>query len=388
MNPLLKAQKLIPWAAQTRSKSYKRFPSNWPRMVSRGVGCYVSSNEDDYLDFISALGPMILGYGNQQVDKAVINQIRRGGTLFSLPHELEAEVAGMLNEIIPCAEMVLFLKNGGDSTAAAVRLAKQVTGRPIVMNRGYHGWFVFDQVKNFDSIEPLRGLFHKFVHQIAGVLIEPELFSKEELTEIRDICTKEGIILIFDEVISGFRIALGGMQEYTRVIPDLACFSKAMANGYPLSALVGKKQYMKRLEQDVFVSTTFGGDCIGLAACKATIQQMRKHNVIDYLWELGLYLEKELKKIIEKYDFPMKLYGYPPMIHFKMPDDIHQLFLQEIIKHHIMIYNNHNLTFAHSAYHLRELLAAYEDIFPRIMNGEVELETKEIQDTQTFRQWR
>lgn len=377
-----KAKQLIPWASQTRSKSYKRFPDNFPQLANGAYGCYIYSGGETYVDYSSAQGPIILGYGNEIVNQAVIDQISTLGNLFSLPHHLEAEVAEMLCDIIPCAEMVLFLKNGGDATAAAVRLAKKVTGRNIVLNKGYHGWFTFDQVKPFNDFSELEQA------DVAGIIIEPELFTKDELIEMRKICNNRDIILIFDEVISGFRIAMGGIQEYHQVIPDLACFSKAMANGYPISALVGKKIYMKRLEDDVFVSTTFGGDCIGLIAAKTTIQYMRENNVIRHLWEIGGYLEIGLKKLITKYDFPMELYGFPPMIHFKMPDELHPVFLQEMAKNKIIIYHNHTLNFCHLRSHIDYLLKVYDKIFPLIKSGKIKLEGNPIGNSQVFRQWR
>lgn len=343
-----------------------------------------------YLDFISALGPIILGYRDEDVDSYVMDQMTFSGNLFPLPSRLEAEAAEMLIEFIPCAEMVLFLKNGGDATMAAARLARAYTGRKSILNKGYHGWGVFDQLTPFTTINDLKEYFDpRLPHgDVAGILIEPELFTKEELQQIRIICTDNNVILVFDEVVSGFRIAMGGVQEYYGVTPDLACFSKAMANGYPISALVGKRKIMERLEKDVFVSTTFGGDAVGLSACVATIKKMRREQVIDHLWKLGGYLREGLERLIKKYSFPMTLYGFPPMIHFKMPDDVHALFLQETIKRRIMIYNSHNLNFAHKRAEIGRLLAVYETVFDLIVRGQVRLEGNLIGNSQTFRQWR
>ena len=385
MDHLELARQLIPWASQTRSKSYKRFPDNYPWFIDGGKGCYVTSGGKQYLDFISALGPIILGYRDEYVDAYVMDQIKFNGNLFSLPHKLEAEVAEMLTKIIPCAEMVCFLKNGGDATMAAVRLARICTGRKLVLNRGYHGWAVFDQLMPFEDLRALRN--YPDWGYVAAVLVEPELFNCTELLEIKTLCQEHGVLLIFDEVISGFRIAMGGVQEFLGVKPDLACFSKAMANGYPISALVGRREIMERLEKDAFVSTTFGGDCIGLAACIGTIRKMKKENVISHLWEMGTYLKEELEWLINKYSFPMTLHGFPPMIHFKMPEDIHALFLQETIKRGIMIYNSHNLNFSHKRTAINSLLGVYDEIFPLIMKGEVHLEGNLVGNTQFLRQW-
>ena len=380
------AKKVTPWGSQTRSKSYKRFPDNYPRFIDGAKGCHVVSGEKGYLDFISALGPIILGYQDEYVDSYVMDQIRFSGNLFSLPSRLEAEVAEMLTKIIPCAEMVHFLKNGGDATMAAVRLARAYTGRKVVLNKGYHGWAVFDQLTSFEDLNMLKN--YPDWDYVAAILVEPELFNGAELLEMKSLCEKYGAILIFDEVISGFRIAMGGVQEFLGVIPDLACFSKAMANGYPISALVGKGEIMERLEKDVFVSTTFGGDTIGLAACMGTIRKMKKENVINHLWETGSYLREELLKLIDEYQFPMTLYGFSPMIHFKVPEDVHALFLQEMIKRGIMIYNSHNLNFCHNRTEINKLLEVYVEIFPLIIEGKVKLEGNPIGNTQTFRQWR
>jgi glutamate-1-semialdehyde 2,1-aminomutase len=382
---LNRAKKLIPWASQTRSKSYKRFPDNSSHFINKGLGCKVWGEDGkSYLDFLSAQGAIILGYRNQAVDNAVMSQILDSGSLFSLPHKLEGEVAEMLSYLIPCAEMVLFLKNGGDSTAAAVRLARQVTGKTKVLNHGYHGWFIFDQIEHFDSPSDLS---EKILHA-AAVIIEPELFTKQELRHIQILCKSEGALLIFDEVLSGFRIAIGGMQEFYGIVPDLACFSKAMSNGYPISALVGKREYMQRLDQDVFVSTTFGGDCIGLAATKVTINEILRLNIVDHLWELGTYLEIELRKLIQKYDFPMKLHGFPPLLHFKIPEEIHGIFLQEMIKRGILIYHNHTLNYSHKKHDIDCLLTVYNDVFPLLKEGKIKLEGNPIGSSQVFRQWR
>lgn len=377
-------KKIIPWGSSTRSKSYKRFPDNWPKLIDDAYGCWIRTDNKTYLDFLSAQGPIILGYRNSHVDQAVINQILYKGNLFSLPHKLEGEVAEILCSLIPCAEQVYFLKNGGDATAAAVRLARKVTGKYLVLNRGYHGWFTFDQIKSFSILSDLdcQG-------DIAGILIEPELFTKEELIEIRRICNNNNIILIFDEVITGFRVALGGVQEYYGVIPDLACFSKAMANGYPISALVGKKIYMQRLEDDVFVSSTFGGDCIGLIAAKTTIAKLIEYNVVEQLWDTGTYLKEKLKDLIVKYDFPMKLHGqFPQMLHFEIPQDLHPIFLQEMIKRGIMIYNSHNLNLCHTKKIIDKLLSVYNEVFPLIKNNKVKLEGNPLGNIQLFRAWR
>ncbi|MBI2113060.1 MAG: aminotransferase class III-fold pyridoxal phosphate-dependent enzyme, partial [Candidatus Wildermuthbacteria bacterium] len=245
--------KIIPLASQTFSKSYLQYvPENSPLFITHGKGAYVwDVDGNKYLDFVNGLLPVVLGYQYKKVDEAVKDQLKKGIT-FSLPSPLEYQLAKKLTQLIPCAQMVRFGKNGSDATAGAVRLARAVTKRDRIASCGYHGWQdwyiglnpknagVPQAVKNlvhkfeYNNIQSLEQLVKKYPGEFAAVIMEPMTFSKPQdrfLHRVKTIAHANGALLIFDEIITGFRFGLGGAQEYFRVIPDLATFGKSMANG-------------------------------------------------------------------------------------------------------------------------------------------------------------
>jgi len=301
-----KAARLIPSGTQTFSKGPTRFVQGVaPVFLVRGQGSHVwDVDGNEYIDYPMALGPIILGHNYPAVTKAVIRQIT-DGTTFSLPHPLEIEVTELLVEIIPCAEMVRFGKNGSDVTSGAVRAARAYTGRTlspaVATTAGKTGTSgprhetrgvpkaVADLTMPFEynNIESLTRIFASHPHQVAAVILEPVGLVEPRdgfLPQVRDLTRKEGAVLIFDEVVTGFRLALGGAQAYYGVVPDLACVGKAMGNGYPIAAVVGRRHIME-LFDEIFFSFTFGGETLSLAAAKATLEELREKNVIAHLWE-------------------------------------------------------------------------------------------------------
>jgi glutamate-1-semialdehyde aminotransferase len=282
---------------------------------------------NEYVDFILALGAVTLGYRNREVDAAVAGQLKKGCS-FSQATVLEVELAERLVEVIPCAQMVRFLKNGSDATSAAVRLARAATGRPTVAVCGYHGmddWYIAstgfkkgippsvrDDTVSFvyNEIGSLKALFEKHPGRIGTVILEPVQGDGPRegfLESVRDLARKQGAVLIFDEVVSGFRIALGGAQEYYGVVPDLAAVGKGMANGLALSAVVGRTDLMKQMEDEVFISTTFGGEALALAAALKTVEILQRKESLPRIWELStrfrnravaMIREKDLQEVV------------------------------------------------------------------------------------------
>ena len=312
-----KAIKIIPTASQTFSKSYLQWPLNVsPLFLKRGKGCHIIDVDDNkYIDYLLALMPIILGYANKEVDQAVYRQARQGNIL-SLSHPKEIELSEKLIKMIPYAEMVKFSKNGSDVLSAAVRLARASTNRDLIAVSGYHGWhdwYIGSTTRNFGIPKAVRNLTKKFnfndinslkkvlgknAEKFAAIVLEPDTFDKPDITflkEVREICDKYGIVLVFDEIICGFRTKFGGAAKKYKVLPDLGCFGKAMANGYPLAALVGKKKLMQKLG-DVFVSGTFAGELLSIEACLKTIEILERDNVIEKLEKLGNFLKTELNK--------------------------------------------------------------------------------------------
>src|SRR5713101_7193954 len=262
-----RAAKVIPSCTQTFSKGWTQFVQGVaPVFLARGQGSHVwDVDGNEYIDFPMALGPVILGHNDPDVTAAVQKQIADGVT-FSLPHPLEVEVAELLVQMIPCAEMVRFGKNGSDATSGAVRVARAFTGRQMIACCGYHGWqdwyigtttrslgvptSVRELTKTFvyNDLASLQKIFDEHPREMACVILEPVGIvepADDFLQKVARLTRDHGVVLVFDEVITGFRLAMGGAQEYFGVVPDMACCGKAMANGYPLSAVVGRREIMR-----------------------------------------------------------------------------------------------------------------------------------------------
>lgn len=257
-----KAKKIIPLASQTFSRSHYFFDKNFfPLFLNKGKGQYVYDLDGNkYLDYISALGSVSIGYGNTYINKRIVDNLKNGNC-FSLSHPIEISVAEKLIKLIPSAEMVRFGKNGTDVNSAAIRLARHVTKKNVIAVCGYHGWqdwYItstsmnsgipkevkkFTKKFQFNDIEFLKKILSRY--KCAAVILEPlsyELPKKKFLLQVRALCNKFNTLLIFDEICTGFRISLGGAQKNYGVIPDISTFGKAMANGFPLAAIVGKKK--------------------------------------------------------------------------------------------------------------------------------------------------
>ncbi|SDB54162.1 glutamate-1-semialdehyde 2,1-aminomutase [Pseudobutyrivibrio sp. YE44] len=314
--------KVSPLAAQTYSKSYRYFSKGFaPSYMDHGEGCYIYDVDGNkFIDFMCALGPITVGYNEPSVNEAVIKQVNKFSS-GSLQSELEVELAEKICEIIPCAEMVRFVKNGGDATTAAVRLARAYTGRDIILMCGYHGmhdWSIGASDNHKGVPEAVRKLTINFTYndlndletklkenEVAAVILEPIQSNGPKdgyLDAVKELTHKYGAILIFDEVVSGFHYALGGAQEKFNVAPDLVAFGKGMANGYPISAVAGRRDLLEQIEQGVFVSTTFGGDSIAMAASLATIKILEQPGFYDHINKIGTILHDGIQERIDKYD--------------------------------------------------------------------------------------
>ena len=320
---LEKALKLIPLGSQTFSKSITQLPFGVsPYFVEKAKGAYFwDIDNNKYLDFSNALASVTLGYCDPDVDSAVKKQMEYGVT-FSLPHTLEVDVAKMLIDAIPCAEQVRFAKNGTDATSGAVRVARAFTGKERVAVCGYHGWqdwYIGSTTKNlgvpkcvqnlthtfkYNNIDSLTNILEEYPKEFAAIIMEPmsgEYPKDNFLEKVKELAHNSGALLIFDETVTGFRVSNGGAQELFGVIPDLATFGKGLANGYPLSAVVGREKYMSVMK-DIFFSGTFGGETLSLAAAKAVLEKIKKEKVLEHLNKLGMYLHKELDQLLIKLD--------------------------------------------------------------------------------------
>lgn len=391
-----KVKEVIPLASQTFSKSYLLYVKGVaPLFITRGKGCRVWDVDGNmYIDFINGLLPIVLGYQYKEVDDAIKAQLKKGIT-YSLASTLEFELAQVLKKHIPCAEMVRFGKNGSDVTTGAVRLARAVTGRDHVAVCGYHGWhdwYIGSTARKlgvpkstqamthrfqYNDIISLERIFKKYKNKMSAVIMEAMNIEEPKnnfLQKVKTLTHRHGALLIFDEVITGFRYHLGGAQKLFGVIPDLATFGKAMANGMPISALVGKKKYMKRIE-DIFYSFTFGGECLSLAAALATISVMERKKVIPYLWKLGKYIQEKTNRLISlsRLSDIMSLKGMPCWSLFDIKPvnkytalEITSYLQQELIQRGFLWEGSHNISFNHTIKEADALLRAYEEIFPKL----------------------
>lgn len=392
-NELLKrAIEVTPLGAQTYSKSYRYYcQGDSPAFIERGEGCYLYDVDGNkFIDFVCALGPITIGYNIEEVNNAVKEQLEKGIS-FSLQAEVEVELAEKVIDIIPCAEMVRFVKNGGDATTSAIRLARAFTGKDLVALSGYHGmhdWSIgstennkgipkeiSDLTKTFEynNIESLEELFKEYPNQIAAVILEPIQANGPKdnfLQKVKGLAHENGAVLIFDEVVSGFRYALGGASEYYDVIPDMAAFGKGMGNGLPISAVAGKKEIMKQIEDGIFVSTTFGGEALSMAGSIAALKILEKPGAYDYIWNLGTMLKEGLESLIDKYELKdvILVSGLPPHCGVEFEDvgsldylDINSIYSQTMIHNGIITVGINNINLSHTEKEIEAYLSAAEE---------------------------
>lgn len=385
---LKRAEARIPLGAQTFSKSKFQYPDGSPLFVSHGDGAYIYDVDgNDYVDLVSALLPNILGYRDVDVDRAVRNQLDRGISL-SLSTDLEAQLAERLCQIIPCAEMVRFGKTGSDVTTAAVRLARRHTNKQVILSAGYHGWHGWsisqDGMRAGGVPYQVKGLVHTLdygdfeqvtnllanIESVAAIIVEPET-NPDYLKHLRKECNRTGTVLIFDEVITGFRWHIGGAQTYWNVTPDLACFGKAMGNGLPISALVGKRDIMKKLSppDNIFFSGTFFGECLSLAGAIATIDKLQRENVVDQLHRQASALAIGVHDKIRSLGLSSEISLDGPMFfpRLKISDNnLKEIFIREMAAQGVLIIASHNLTFAHKEPQIKRILTAYDHALGKI----------------------
>lgn len=364
-----KAKPFLPSLAQTFSKSPSSFVEGvYPVYVEKAFGSKIYDVDgNQYIDFLMALGPIVLGYNYPDVNNAIKEQLEKG-IIFSLPHYKEIEAAESLNQIIPCAEMIRFTKSGSDAVTGAVRACRAITNREIIFYCGSGGvwddWYTIVTNRNngipefnkqlikifdYNNIEELEDLFQKHKNQVAAVVIEPSVYDpplNNFLNKVKKFAHQNDALLVFDEILTGFRMSRGGGQEYFDVIPDMATFAKGIANGMPLGAIVGKSEYMESFS-DVFVSTTYAGEALSLAACVETINQFKKHDVCDHMWKLGEIIKNSFNKFAEEFELDAKCIGYPPRLKLIFNDEkgkdsllYKSLFLQELVENGIFMHPN------------------------------------------------
>jgi glutamate-1-semialdehyde 2,1-aminomutase len=406
-----RALQLIPGGTQLVSRRPTRYASGVsPAYATRAKGArFWDVDGHEYIDWVSGIGAIILGYCDEVVDDAVREQISRG-TMTSVNHELEIELAEELCRTIPCAEMVRYAKCGGEACAIAIRIARGVTGRDKILFCGYHGWHDWYLAANlaeeaslnshlFPGIEPigvpqaLKGTAIPFPSgdlaalgtlldnrrgEVAAVIMEPlrsELPPEGYLAGVRKLCDERGVVLIFDEVSSGFRTRLGGIQELVGVTPDMAVFAKAIANGYPMAAVVGKREVMEPAGR-MFISSTYWSDTIGLTAALTTIRELRRRNVPAQLERLGKEIMQRINRAAHETGLPAVCRGLSthPLLAFQSDDPgtkskLTTLYIQEMVKRGCHGYAAFYLNAAQGSSEIEQTAAAAKEVFAIMKSG-------------------
>jgi glutamate-1-semialdehyde 2,1-aminomutase len=377
MNYQQRLLKAIPGGAHTYSRGFDQFPVNAPQILARGKGAYVYDDENKcYLDYGMALRAVSIGYAEGEIDSAAIEQIHNGNNL-TRASLVELEAAELIINLIDSVDMVKFTKNGSTSVSAAVKLARAYTERNMVARCAdhpffsYDDWFIgstpltrgipqdaIDKTKTFqyNDIESLENLIEQHPEQFACVILEPA--STEEpkdnfLHKVQDLCKKHGIVFVLDEMITGFRWHMKGAQHFYGVTPDLCTFGKAMANGFSVSCVAGKREIMELgsiefegRERLFLLSTTHGAEMSGLGAFVATMRFMQKNEVVEYLWKYGQELMNMMqqKAVAHGIEGSFKVGGIPCSPYYLTLDstganslELRTLFSQEMIRNGVLM---------------------------------------------------
>lgn len=333
------AKTLVPGGVLGARKPGDFIMGEYPIFLEYGKGCrLIDVDGNEFIDFLCGYGPIILGYREDEVDDAVIRQIKDKGFCFSLTQPYQNELAKKLNALVPSAELSIFLKTGSDATTASIRIARAYTGRVKVMRCGYHGWHdwcvemkggipekFYDDVHEFhyNDLDMIADLMKKHGDQTAAIIMTPfghPLHQKMQVPKpgflegVRELADKYGAVLIYDEVRTCFRLRMGGAQELYGVTPDLTVLGKGMANGHAISVVTGKKDVMMAAASKLFISSTFFPNSDGYIAALKTIEIMEREKVIDNIWDKGSRLMKRIQNIIDKYENTgAELTGVAPM---------------------------------------------------------------------------
>lgn len=385
----------MPHGSSTTSKAPHVLPEE-PEVIVKGKGCRVWDQKGrEYIDFRNGLGPVSLGYAFPAVDEAIRRQLENG-ILYGHPTAVECEVSEMLCDAIPSAEQARFLKTGGEACSAVIRIARAYTGRTHIIQIGYNGWLnslasgarigprktvkaipgvpsgisSCYHAANWNDTEAIEAYFNEYAGNVAAVIVSADYkdfaLGKTFYPFLREITRKNGALLIYDEIVTGFRVALGGVQEYFNVLPDLCVFAKAIANGMPLSVYAGSREIMSVCERPGFsISSTCGGEALSLAACKATIETFRKYNVPQHIYNTGEYLWGTLNAHLRSAGIPLALYGnYACPALLESGDSrpgILDDFFRAAYRHGVSLYNVSYVNFSHKKEDCDEALARLDD---------------------------
>jgi len=340
------AQRLVPGGVAGIRRPYNFVPGEYPIFFEKGSGGrIIDVDGNEYIDYLCAYGPIIIGYREPEIDDAVYHQIKDKGFCFSLTQSTQNLLVEKLTEIIPSCEMAAMVKTGSDATTIAIRVARGYTGKTKIARCGYHGWhdwcvevkggipqkFYEDIIEfHYNDLDQLEDILKEHGNDMAGIIVTPlghplahevEYPKPGFLEGVRSLADRYGCVLIFDEIRSGFRCSIGGAQKFFGVTPDLSTFGKAMANGYSISALVGKRQFMSVLADKVFLSSTYFPNSDAQIAALKTIEILQRDKVLEHIYEVGLKFGSEVEKVIDTCGLNVRFSGAPWMPYITFPKD-------------------------------------------------------------------
>lgn len=368
------AKELIPGGVLPSRRPAMFVPGEYPIFLDQGKGGRIKDLDgNEYIDYMCAYGPIIIGYREEEIDEAVIAQIREKGFCFTLAQIYQNRLAEKLRELVPCAEKSIFVITGSEATTTSIRLARAYTKKIKIMRCGYHGWHdwctkiqggipkkLYEDVFEFqyNNIESLENLLKKHGNETAAVIITPyghELHKPMQapkpgfLEDVKELTHRYNAVLIFDEIRTNFRMSMGGAQAYYGVSPDLATLGKSMGNGYPIGAVSGKREIIDMAATEVGVTSTFFPNSLSYIAALKTIEFLEKNNVLESIWEKGRYLMDGVNKAIENCNVGARLSGVPPMmfITFERGNEeenerIKNDFFTQMIRRKVFMHPNHH----------------------------------------------
>ncbi|HLT62057.1 MAG TPA: aminotransferase class III-fold pyridoxal phosphate-dependent enzyme [Microlunatus sp.] len=380
----------MPFGSSTSSKRARLEPEE-PTVIVRGSGCRVWDDQDrELIDFRNALGPITLGYRHPVVDAAIRDQLEQG-IVFGHPHPIECEVAELFCDLVPGMEQARFLKTGGEAIAAAIRIARAHTGRDRIVQIGYNGWLnslgggaavlpgraggevpgvpralsELHHPVGWNDLGAVERVLTEHPGEVAAVVIAADYARMAEgrvfYPALRRLVDDHGTLLIFDEIVTGFRIAVGGVTEYFGVTPDLAVFGKGIANGMPISVYAGRREVMAACGPGgAVVSTTFGGETLSLAAARATMELYRTGDVVGHLWRQGERLWPAVTALLAEHGLPITVEGLAPCPTFvpapDAPAGLLDHFFRAAYRHGVSFYNVSYVNLGHADADLDETL--------------------------------
>lgn len=332
------AQELIPGGMMGIRRPYNFVPGEYPIFFDSAKGGKVTDVDgNEYLDMLCAYGPIIIGHREREIDAAVIKQIKEKGFCMSIVQEIQNKLAKRVIDLVPSAEKVVFTKTGSDSTTLATRIARSFTGKPKIIRCGYHGWAdwcvegkggvlpkTYEDTLEFEynNLQQLEDLMKANPGQVAGIIVTPvghpnahevQMPKPGFLEGVKKLAEEHGTVLIFDEIRTGFRVSMGGAQQLFGVTPHMSVFGKAMANGYEISMVVGRKDIMDVLITKAFVSSTYFNNTLPMVASLKTLEVLERDNMLDVIAKRGTAFCKKVRRIVKNSGVDCNFSGEPWM---------------------------------------------------------------------------